>query len=92
MPEPERYGLVLSPGARRALTDVLSPAAAFAAWEFANGPLRDAPQRVGAPLRAPLEGLWRARRGEYRVRYEIDEERRLVRVVDIDHRRDAYWS
>jgi mRNA interferase RelE/StbE len=92
VPEPERYDLLLSPGARRALTDVLSPAAAFAAWEFVNGPLRDAPQRVGAPLRAPFEGLWRARRGEYRVRYEIDEGRRLVRVVDIDHRRDAYRS
>lgn len=92
MPEPERYELLLSPGARRALTDVLPPAAAFAAWEFVNGPLRDAPQRVGAPLRAPFEGLWRARRGEYRVRYEIDEAQRVVRVLDIDHRRDAYRS
>jgi mRNA interferase RelE/StbE len=92
VPEPERYELLLSPGARRALTDVLPPAAAFAAWEFVNGPLRDAPQRVGAPLRAPFEGLWRARRGEYRVRYEIDELQRVVRVLDIDHRRDAYRS
>lgn len=90
MPEPERYDLVLSPGARRALTDLLPPAAAFAAWEFVNGPLRDEPHRVGAPLREPFAGLCRARRGEYRVRYEIDEPRRLVRVVDIDHRRDAY--
>lgn len=90
MPEAERYDLLLSPGARRALTDVLPPAAAFAAWEFVNGPLRDAPERVGAPLQAPFEGLWRARRGEYRVRYEIDQGRRVVRVVDIDHRRDAY--
>ncbi len=92
MPEPERYDLLLSPGARRALTELLPPAAAFAAWEFVNGPLRDTPHRVGAPLRAPFDGLWRARRGEYRVRYEIDEGRRLVRVVDIDHRRDAYRS
>ncbi len=92
MPEPERYDLLLSPGARRALTELLPPAAAFAAWEFVNGPLRDTPHRVGAPLRAPFDGLWRARRGEYRVRYEINEGRRLVRVVDIDHRRDAYRS
>ena len=92
MTEAERYELLLSPGARRALTDLLPPAAAFAAWEFVNGPLRDASERVGAPLRAPFEGLWRARRGEYRVRYEIDEGRRVVRVVDIDHRRDAYRS
>lgn len=92
MPDRERYDLLLSPGARRALTDVLPPAAAFAAWEFVNGPLREAPQRVGAPLRAPFDGLWRARRGEYRVRYEIDEAQRVVKVVDIDHRRDAYRS
>lgn len=88
--EPQRYAVVLSPGARRALTDTLPPAAAFAAWEFIDGPLRDAPSRVGAPLREPFIGLWRARRGEYRVRYEIDEARRLVRVLDVDHRRDAY--
>jgi mRNA-degrading endonuclease RelE of RelBE toxin-antitoxin system len=36
--------------------------------------------------------LWRARRGEYRVRYRIDEERRTVVVLDIDHRRDAYHA
>jgi mRNA interferase RelE/StbE len=88
--EPDRYELVLSPGARRALTELLPPAAAFAAWEFINGPLRQAPHRVGAPLREPFTGLWRARRGEYRVRYEIDETKHIVRVVDIDHRRDAY--
>lgn len=92
MHERRRYGLVVSPSARRALSDLLPPAAAFAAWEFVNGPLRDAPDRVGAPLREPFAGLWRARRGEYRVRYEIDEPQHLVRVVDIDHRRDAYRS
>ncbi len=90
MVEPQRYDLVLSPGARRSLTEILPPPAAFAAWEFIDGPLRQAPTRVGSPLRAPFAGLWRARRGEYRVRYEIDEERHVVRVLDIDHRRDAY--
>lgn len=90
MPDEDLYALVLSPAARWALTEVLPPAAAFAAWEFIDGPLRKAPHRVGAPLREPFAGLWRARRGEYRVRYEIDEALRLVRVVDIDHRRDAY--
>jgi mRNA-degrading endonuclease RelE of RelBE toxin-antitoxin system len=88
--EPEPYAVVLAPGARRALSDSLPPTAAFAAWEFINGPLRREPRRVGAPLRAPFEGLWRARRGEYRVRYRIDEERREIHVLDVDHRRDAY--
>jgi mRNA interferase RelE/StbE len=47
---------------------------------------------VGVPLRAPFEGLRRARRGEYRVRYRIDDANRQVIVLDVDHRRDAYRS
>lgn len=86
------YGIVLAPGARRALTTALPPAAAFAAWEFIIGPLAEKPRLVGVPLRAPFEGLWRARRGEYRIRYLIDETKRQVVVLDVDHRRDAYNS
>jgi mRNA-degrading endonuclease RelE of RelBE toxin-antitoxin system len=86
----ELYEVVLSPGARRALTDELPPAVAFAAWEFITGPLRQRPRVVGSPLRPPFEGLWRARRGEYRVQYRIDDDLRRVVVLDIDHRRDAY--
>lgn len=87
---PEPYRLVLAPGARRALSETLPTAAAFAAWEFISGPLLQHPRRVGAPLQAPFAGLWRARRGEYRVRYRIDETKHEVHVLDIDHRRDAY--
>jgi mRNA-degrading endonuclease RelE of RelBE toxin-antitoxin system len=45
---------------------------------------------VCTPLRKPFEGQWRARRGEYRVRYRIDEETQTVYVLDVDHRRDVY--
>jgi len=86
---PEPYDLVVAPGARRALSETLPTAAAFAAWEFVSGPLLLRPRQVGAPLRAPFEGLWRARRGEYRVRYRIDESHRQIVVLDIDHRRDT---
>ncbi len=84
------YRIVLAPGARRALTEILPSAAAFAAWEFISGPLAEAPHRVGAPLRAPFAGHWRSRRGEYRVRYDIEDQTRIVRILDVDHRRDAY--
>lgn len=43
-------------------------------------------------MRASFEGLWRARRGEYRVRYRIDDGKGQVVVLDIDHRRDAYMT
>ena len=47
-------------------------------------------RRVGKPLRFELEGAWVARRGPYRVIYRIDDARREVAVVAIDHRRDVY--
>lgn len=40
-----------------------------------------------------LEGgarLWRIRVGDYRVVYEIDDERRVVDVTAVRHRRDVY--
>jgi len=84
------FHLVLAPAAGRALTDGLPDRAAFAAWEFLSGPLAATPHSVGTPLRPPFDGQYRARRGEYRVRYDIDEASRTVRILDIDHRRDAY--
>lgn len=89
MPE-DAFRILLASGARRALTDTLPSAASFAAWEFISGPLAERPRTVGAPLKAPFEGLWRARRGEYRIRYRIDEAEHVVLVLDVDHRRDAY--
>lgn len=86
----ERYDIVLSPQAVRALTETLPSTVAFAVFEFIDGPLAEHPQRVGAPLRAPFDGYYRARRGEYRIRYRINETQRLVTVVQISHRRDAY--
>ena len=35
-------------------------------------------------------GLWRIRVGDYRVIYEIDDDRRRVDVSAVRHRRDAY--
>jgi mRNA interferase RelE/StbE len=86
IPTEASYEVVLSTGARRALAETLPSSAAFAAWEFISGPMVANPQIVGTPLREPFEGLWRARRGEYRVRYRIDEQHRRIVVVDIDHR------
>lgn len=86
----EQYELVIKAQARRALEHVLAPSVAFAAWEFISGPLRENPQRVGKPLVAPFQGDWSARRGHYRVRYRIDDEKRVITVVDIADRSDIY--
>jgi mRNA interferase RelE/StbE len=36
--------------------------------------------------------LWRIRQGDYRIIYTIDDNRRLVTVVRIGHRREIYRS
>ena len=54
------------------------------------GALVEAPRRVGHPLQRELAGLWAARRGAYRVVYEIDPEAAVVTVLRIDHRSDVY--
>ena len=84
------YELLVAPPAKRALAEGLPTAIAFAAWEFVDGPLRENPRRVGHPPRAPFAGCWSARRGTYRVRYRIGEERHAVIVLDIVGRADAY--
>jgi mRNA interferase RelE/StbE len=65
---------------------------AAAVVEFMVGPLCVNPRRVGHPLQRELAGLWSARRGAYRVVYELDDERRSVTVLRIDHRSDVYRS
>ncbi len=84
------YEIVLTPPARRALTDALPEAVAAAAIEFLTGALVQQPYRVGKPLRQDLAGVWSARRGTYRVLYRIRDDLREVVVLRIEHRRDAY--
>jgi mRNA interferase RelE/StbE len=86
----DRYELLVAPPARRALAERLPLKIAMAAWSFVDGPLRDNPHRPGHALRAPFEGHWSARRGTYRVRYRIDEDKHAVIVLDIAPRAGAY--
>jgi len=83
------YGLLVAPPAQRAL-DRLPERIAAAVAELLTGDLLVAPRRVGKPLRRELTGIWSARRGSYRVLYEIDDKRRRVVVLRIDHRADIY--
>lgn len=84
------YRIEMTVAAKKALTDLLPESVAIACWEFIRGPLAENPQRVGKPLRGQLEGRYSARRGEFRVIYRIFDERVVVRVIHIAHRRDVY--
>jgi mRNA interferase RelE/StbE len=49
-----------------------------------------APRPVGCAKLEGGGGLWRIRVGDYRVIYEIDDDRRRIDVSAVRHRRDAY--
>lgn len=61
-----------------------------AVLETIFGSIAENPRRSGKPLVGELEGLYSARRGEFRVIYEIDEAARTVLVHRATHRRSAY--
>ncbi len=86
----DHYELVLTPPARRALTERLPEAVAAAVINFLTSSLVKEPRRVGKPLRGDLAGIWSARRGTYRVLYRLRDDPREVIVLRIEHRRDAY--
>jgi mRNA-degrading endonuclease RelE of RelBE toxin-antitoxin system len=84
------YELVLTPPARRALTERLPEPVAVAVIDFLTTSLVSQPRRVGKSLRGDLAGVWSARRGTYRVLYRIRDDPREVIVLRIEHRRDVY--
>ena len=63
---------------------------AVACIEFVYGGLSENPHRVGHALRFDLEGKHSARRGDFRIIYQIDDHRRVVTIITIDHRSDIY--
>jgi len=86
----EPYELVLTPPAARAVQTKLPEAVAAAVIEFLTGALIENPRRVGKPLHKDLSGIHSARRGTYHVLYRINDPRREVVVVRIDHRHAVY--
>jgi mRNA interferase RelE/StbE len=84
------YELLVAGPAARAIADDLPDAVAAAVIEFVTGALIENPRRVGHELRNQLAGIMSARRGTFRILYRIDDERREVTVLRVDHRRDVY--
>ncbi|MGF7235193.1 MAG: type II toxin-antitoxin system RelE family toxin [Frankia sp.] len=86
----EPYDLRWSRSAMKAAAEQLPEHVAAAVLALVLGPVRSDPHRVGKPLQEPLAGLWSARRATYRVIYSIDDDKHLVTIEVVKHRRDAY--
>jgi mRNA interferase RelE/StbE len=85
------WTVALSSAAIRNL-DRLPPRVVPAIVEFIFGTLAENPYKVGKPLRRDVAGIYSARRGVYRVLYEINEDDHSVTVIRVGFRGDAYGS
>jgi len=48
------------------------------------------PRRLGKPLHGDKKGLWRYRVGDYRLICDIQDERIVVMVLRVGHRKEIY--
>lgn len=77
--------------ARRQLQQ-LPQGVAFAVVEFVTAVLPTDPLRLSTPLTGQLASLRSARRGDYRLLLQLDEQQRVVIVTRIAHRSQVYRS
>jgi mRNA interferase RelE/StbE len=89
MSDPTPYTVIFTPAARRRL-DKLPLAVAAALHEHLTGSVAKNPYRPGKQLDAPFDQVLSVRRGDYRALYTVDDGSRVVTVLAVAHRRDAY--
>lgn len=82
------YQIAFTPAARRQLAKL--PATASQALGEVIQALSANPKPAQARLLVNARSLWRVKSGDYRVLYRIEEDRLLVLVVKVAHRKEAY--
>ena len=85
---PRRYEVVLSPKAEKQLDELPTPLRRRIT-EAVEG-LESKPRPHGVKKLTGAENLWRIRVGDYRIVYTIEDDRLIVLVVKIGHRRKIY--
>lgn len=83
------WRVLVQPPAQRSLGRI-APRYREALVSFIFGGLAANPRRRGKPLGADLDGLWSARRGDFRVIYRLDEQTLTLHVRQIGARADVY--
>lgn len=83
-----RYVLDIKPSARKELENLSDSLIARLAPKI-DGLAAD-PRPSGCRKLRGYKDFWRIRVGEYRVVYIIDDDRKMVSVTRVAHRRDVY--
>lgn len=84
----ETYRLTFRTSARKELERLDTPILRRVATLFDS--LQSDPRPPSCKKLVGYPNLWRTRIGDYRILYEIHDEQRLIVVVAIRHRSDAY--
>jgi mRNA interferase RelE/StbE len=82
------YRVAFMPRGRRELANLPKPIGERIAREI--DALAYQPRPPGCKKLTNEDNLWRIRVGDYRVVYQIHDDRLIVLVVRIGHRRDVY--
>lgn len=85
-----RYEVEWGPAARRALNHNLPEKIATAVVEYVTHRLSENPQRLGKRLSREFGGFYTARISDYRIIYEIQNQKLVILVADVRHRSVAY--
>ena len=83
-----RYEIIIKPTAEKSMDKI--PLSARRRIADAIEDLRSDPRPAGVVKLTGDENLWRIRMGDYRVVYEIQEDRLIVLVLPVAHRKDVY--
>ena len=83
-----RYEIIIQPTAEKCLDKIPRPVRRRIADAMEK--LRANPRPAGVVKLAAHENLWRIRIGDYRVVYEIHDDRLVVLVLRVAHRKDVY--
>ena len=86
-----KYSVVLTERAKKQLSKLDKPVAKLiTSWLRKNLQGCENPRLQGKGLTANRTGQWRYRIGDYRVIAEIQDEKVIIMVVEIGHRRNVY--
>jgi mRNA interferase RelE/StbE len=82
------YQIIIKPTAEKSMDKI--PLSARRRIADAIEELRSDPRPAGVVKLAGDDNLWRIRIGNYRVVYEIHDDRLIVLVLRVAHRKDVY--
>ena len=87
----KKYSVVLSKRADKKLDKLDAPVRKrIRQWIETNLEGCENPRRRGKPLEGELSGFWRYRVGDYRIIAEIQDDKIIIFVINVDKRNDIY--